>query len=56
MTDTKTIKDAQDSSKYSASDANKNNQKENAHPPGKKAREGKDPMEGDEKGDSDTGV
>ena len=40
----KTPKAAQESTKYSASDANKSNQKENAQPPGKKACEGKDPM------------
>ena len=45
MTDNK-VKNAQDRSEYSASDANKNNQKENAQPPGKKAHEGKDPMSG----------
>lgn len=45
MTDNK-AKQAQDLNEYSASDANKNNQKENAHPTGKKAAEGKDPMDG----------
>ena len=45
MTDNK-VKKAQDRSEYSASDANKNNQKENAHPTGKTAAEGKDPMNG----------
>lgn len=46
MMTTKTVKAAQELNEYSASDANKNNQKENANPPGKKAREGKDPMSG----------
>ncbi len=46
MTDNK-AKTAQDLNEYSASDANKNNQKENANPSGKKPREGKDPMSGD---------
>lgn len=48
----KTAQQAQEHSKYSASDANKNNQKQNANPPGKTPKEGKDPMSGD----SDTGV
>jgi len=46
MTENKTAKNAQDRNEYSASDANKQNQKENAQPPGKKAREGKDPISG----------
>lgn len=53
MTENKTAKAAQELNKYSASDANKNNQKENAHPPGKKAREGKASTPN---GNSDTGV
>ncbi len=43
---TNKAKEGQDRNEYSASDANKNNQKENAHPPGKKPHEGKDPMSG----------
>ncbi len=39
-------KKAQDLNEYSASDANKGNQKENAQPSGKKPREGKDPASG----------
>lgn len=43
MTENK-AKKAQDLNEYSASDANKNNQKENATPTGKTAREGKAPQ------------
>ena len=45
MTDNK-AKNAQNRNEYSASDANKNNQKENAYPTGRTASEGKDPMSG----------
>lgn len=58
MTENK-AKKAQDRTEYSASDANKSNQKENAHPTGKTASEGKDPMSGpsDKNTDeSDTGL
>jgi len=41
MSENKTVQAAQELNKYSASDANKNNQKENANPPGKTPRETK---------------
>jgi len=48
--DTAKAEEAQKQAGYSASEANKNNQKDNARPTGKKPREGRDPMEGDEDG------
>ena len=41
---------AQENHEYSASEANKSNQRENAKVTGKKAHEGRDPMEGDDQG------
>lgn len=42
MTENKTVKTAEKHREYSASEANKNNQKENAQPPGKTPRETKE--------------